>query len=56
MLNALTSITFYWWSIKDTLGERVIGNLRAGLVVFRVLCVSWCHACMLDALTRITFY
>jgi hypothetical protein len=38
------------------LDERVIGNLRAGRVVLRVLRVLRCHACMPDALTRITFF
>jgi hypothetical protein len=35
--------------------KRVIGNLRAGQVVFWILHVPWCHACEFDALTRITF-
>ncbi len=37
--------------IKDTFGKRVIGNLRAGRVVLRILRVPWCHARMPDALT-----
>jgi hypothetical protein len=35
--------------------KHVIGNLRAGWVVFWVLRVPWCHAREFDALTRITF-
>jgi hypothetical protein len=35
--------------------KRIIGNLRAGWVVLRVLHVPWCHTCKLDAHARITF-
>jgi hypothetical protein len=41
--------------MKDTFCEHVTRILRAGRVVLRVLHVPWCHACELDARTRITF-
>jgi hypothetical protein len=39
----------------DAFCKCVTRTLRAGRVMLWVLCVPWCHACKLDACTRITF-
>ena len=41
---------------RKLLGERVIGNLRAGQVVLQVLRVPRCHARMVNAVTGITLF
>jgi hypothetical protein len=40
---------------KDTFCECITRILRTGMVVLWVLHVPWCHACMLEMHTKITF-
>jgi hypothetical protein len=42
--------------LKILLGEHNIRNLHAWWVVLRVFRVPWCHARMVDAVTRITLF
>jgi hypothetical protein len=57
LLYLLTSYVLAEWGeyMKDTFCKHVTRFLRAGRVELWVLCVPWCHACELDAHTRITF-